>query len=382
MRRPLRLRAALTLAGLALTAGLAWTRDAAPPGPAAPSAATATAEERGRSLYVTGRRLSGSALLAQLGSGDVVSAAELPCVGCHGDDGRGRPEGGVRPSDIRLSSLTRPYDVVEGTGRHRAPYDERKVTRAVAMGFDSSGTPLHAAMPRYRLSREDATDLLAYLAVVGDEPRPGLTDTTIRVGYLEPPRTATHPGEPHEARAALESVFETLNRSGGVYRRRVDLVSAPLPALAAERAPAVRAFLAREMPFVVIGLVLHEDDAPLAALFEAARVPAIAAVSAAAREQGRYLVPLFPAAAPAGMSGPEGALASAAVLVEGLKRAGRELSREALLSEIGGARGPTALAAAPGRAVTTPPPPGARRSTEDTNSDQSRPDDRATLTTR
>jgi len=285
---------------------------------------------------VTGLRADGSALLAQLaqlGSGDLVSAAELPCLGCHGSDGRGRAEGGVTPSDIRLSSLTRPYEVIEGSGRRRAPYDERKIVRAVAMGLDASGTPLHAVMPRYRLSREDAADLMAYLAVLGNEPDPGLTEHAIRVGAL-----GMGAAGDRDAGAALQALFDKLNRDGGVYRRRVDLVSADLPADPAARAAAVRAFLDRERPFAVIGLVLGRDEAGVASILEAARVPAIAAVAAVRAAEGKYVRALFSAGEPAGMHGVEGAIASAAVLVEGLKRAGRELSREGLLAAMDGGR--------------------------------------------
>ncbi len=48
-------------------------------------------EERGRRLYRTGTSASGAEVTAVLSTGGVeLPASSMPCVGCHGRDGRGR----------------------------------------------------------------------------------------------------------------------------------------------------------------------------------------------------------------------------------------------------------------------------------------------------
>ena len=79
--------------------------------------------ERGREIYLRGVSPSGAELTAEVGvrGGAVVPAASLPCVNCHGRDGRGKPEAGVTPSNVRWESLTRPYEVQEASGRAHPP---------------------------------------------------------------------------------------------------------------------------------------------------------------------------------------------------------------------------------------------------------------------
>ena len=67
-----------------------------------------TAEQRGRQIYLRGVNAAGQDIVATMGNPTVASgntpAAEIPaaylaCVSCHGRDGAGKPEGGVRPSN-------------------------------------------------------------------------------------------------------------------------------------------------------------------------------------------------------------------------------------------------------------------------------------------
>ena len=56
---------------------------------------------RGKRIYVGGESESGTPINALVARGGTsISASILPCVGCHGDYGKGRPEGGVVPPDI------------------------------------------------------------------------------------------------------------------------------------------------------------------------------------------------------------------------------------------------------------------------------------------
>ncbi|MEE8350344.1 MAG: hypothetical protein V3R94_12285 [Acidobacteriota bacterium] len=58
-------------------------------------------EKRGREIYLKGTSPSGGEITALFGQADLqVPASVMPCVNCHGRDGRGRPEGGVTPSNL------------------------------------------------------------------------------------------------------------------------------------------------------------------------------------------------------------------------------------------------------------------------------------------
>lgn len=133
----------------------------------------------GEQIFREGVSPRGTPLDATVGQGDTVPAALLPCVNCHGPDGRGRSEGGVRPADISPSALLRP---LRDARRQRPPYDASRLRRAITMGIDAGGQPLDAAMPRYALSLADADDLLAYLARLDHRHEPGVAEDRLRIG--------------------------------------------------------------------------------------------------------------------------------------------------------------------------------------------------------
>jgi len=55
-------------------------------------------EKRGKLVYTSGESASGRPITAVVSRGATpIPASILPCSGCHGDDGAGRPEGGVVP---------------------------------------------------------------------------------------------------------------------------------------------------------------------------------------------------------------------------------------------------------------------------------------------
>ncbi len=136
-------------------------------------------QERGKAIYLRGESPSHHPITAMLGrDGVAVPAAIVPCLNCHGEDGRGKPEAGVRPADITPDSLARAATL---NGRTRPAYTRPLLKRAITMGFDSGRHRLGDAMPRYRLSMQDADDLLAYLERLGREPQPGVTDDALRI---------------------------------------------------------------------------------------------------------------------------------------------------------------------------------------------------------
>jgi ABC-type branched-subunit amino acid transport system substrate-binding protein len=244
-------------------------------------------EQRGRQIFVDGTSPSGGELIAVMGAavgdqGIEVPASTVPCANCHGRDGRGKPEGGVAPSDLTWSVLTR-SGVTSPGGRSHPPYDERLFKRAVTMGLDPAGHPLHVAMPRFRLSLEDMADLTAYIKRLGTASDPGVTDTAVRIGLVLPP-----PGPPaalgKAVQAALAARFQEWNRQGGIYGRRLDLIAFEPPADSNARRAAVADFLVRSDTFAHLGAFLLGDDTALAALFEKNEMPLVAPFTIHPRE--------------------------------------------------------------------------------------------------
>ena len=211
-----------------------------------------------------------------------MSASALPCAGCHGLDGHGGKEGGVRPTDLTARGA-RPCRGGDGGGRRRPAYDDHRLIRAITLGLDSAGNRLHVAMPRYRLTRQDAADLLAYLKRLGHEEEPGLaagSDPSRRPAPRR--RPSRQPG-----RGAAGGVHRARRRGQprrGIYGRRLDLRFVPLPEAPAERGAKLREALALDPPFALLAVSLAGDEAGIAAAAAAAGVPLITALTPRPRE--------------------------------------------------------------------------------------------------
>jgi len=178
-------------------------------------------EPPGRLIYQKGRSPSDGTITAIVGQpGTSVPGGVMPCLNCHGGDGRGRPEGGVIPSNITWSALTRPYGLRSASGRDREPYNERTLARAISEGIDSAGNRLEVTMPRFRMSAADMADLIAYIKLLGHELDPGLSASEITVGVLLPPNGNRLQ---ENLRRALDAWSTDLNERGGIYGRRLRL---------------------------------------------------------------------------------------------------------------------------------------------------------------
>jgi ABC-type branched-subunit amino acid transport system substrate-binding protein len=214
-----RAAAALSCLAAGVLAAAAGQGGTAASGPAS-AAAPADPVAEGKRIYRFGHGAAGPEIAAVIGGegGSEVSAAELPCAGCHGADGRGRPEGGITPSDLTWEALTRPYGVDQPGGRRRPPYDERSLKRAITLGIDAGGSPLQPAMPRYRLTQVQAAALIAYLRRLGHEVDPGVTAERLRVGVLLPPGP-----ESGEVRRELDAFAAHLAAGGGIYGRNLEI---------------------------------------------------------------------------------------------------------------------------------------------------------------
>lgn len=228
-------------------------------------------ERRGRQIYLRGSGAEGREVSAVLGDGDgatQVSAGILPCVECHGWDGRGRAEAGVPPAEITWATLTAP----DGRGRPR--HSEGTLARAITLGTDPAGRSLAAVMPRYRLSREETDDLIAYLKRLGDDRDPGVTKTSITVGTLLP--AAGPLAETGRAVAAvLAAYFAEVNDQGGVHDRRLHVKAAEPAEGAAGTAVGAERFLKRVQVFAVVAPWIAGAEHEVAALMAREEVPLV-----------------------------------------------------------------------------------------------------------
>lgn len=247
-------------------------------------------ERFGRRIYMDGQ--GAAPIEALLGNGETsVAASVVPCASCHGADGRGRPEGGVIPSDITMAMLTAPLDAGGTTGsRKRDPYTERSIKRAISMGLDASGNRLNATMPRYRMSSQDMDALMSYLKKVGQVADPGVTADAILIGALLPPKSHL-PGVYDAVRHSLQAFVDARNRAGEIYGRKLELVFADCEGSPSARAAAAEAFVREKKPFALVGSFTDGADEEIAAVAEEQRIPLLATISSHARSDGsrRYV---------------------------------------------------------------------------------------------
>lgn len=128
------------------------------------TAVSLTTFQLGEKLY-----LGRAELHATLGTGkDELSPEAATCANCHGHDGRGVAESGVRGSDIRYSSLTKTI------GRRGGPpsrYTAATFCDVLRLGHDAAGVVLSRAMPRYRVSSTECGALWAYLSEIEQRRR-------------------------------------------------------------------------------------------------------------------------------------------------------------------------------------------------------------------
>ncbi len=239
------------------------------------------AQTRGRSLYLTGMHADGRPLTAgNESTGLPLPQAFVACVNCHGYEARGKTEGGTVASDIRWDTLTKPYELARSDGRRRAPYDAAAFFSALTEGRDPSGHELDSAMPRFALSTGDADDLLAYLRHLASPGDQGVGDDAIRIGIVSSHDSADR-AVAESDRRLLWAWFDEINRNGGIFRRRIELISM-VSRHASDTAP------------VLAILAITEHEAPTQDADASAGTPLISVVADALAKEDRYRFSLFP----------------------------------------------------------------------------------------
>lgn len=241
-------------------------------------------EQRGKEIYLKGESTEGGDIIATLGGGDLdVPATSFPCANCHGLKGEGTKEGGLQPPPITWETLTRPR-TSPLTRRERAPYTETTLARSISDGLDSSGAPVHPAMPRYRMTEGQKADLIAYLKKLGTEAdaAPGITDETIKIGAALPmtgPLSTT--GE--DIKAALNASFAQINSQGGVYSRRFELVVEDSGGNAAQTLGAMQRLIEKDGVFALVGSFEPGDNTAANEFIKRSEVPLLGPVTISPR---------------------------------------------------------------------------------------------------
>ena len=198
-------------------------------------------QRRGKQIYQQGTSPSGKEILAYIGEQNLeVPGSTMACANCHGLDGRGKPEGGVIPSNLTWGVLTTPYGLTHADGRKHPAYTVRALELAIKKGVDPAGNKLQNLMPRYAISTQDMADLTLYLESLGHVRDPGISETQLVIGTVIP-MTGPQAELGQAIKAVNVAFFDELNSQGGIYNRRVDLKFAAT----AETAAATRANLDR-----------------------------------------------------------------------------------------------------------------------------------------
>lgn len=235
-------------------------------------------ESAGKRLYREGLSSSGEPLMARVGAADILLPAKsMPCANCHGNDGQGRPEGGIRPPDITWSRLSAPYGQQQVNGRDYPAYSDAGVARAVQEGRDPANQRLDPAMPRFVLSMADQRNLTAYLKRLADDRDPGLEPDTLHLGTLLP-SDGPLADEGRTVAAVLQASIARINEEGGIHGRQLQLsIRDPGPDQASALA-ALRQLIEQPVFALVAPLAPALGDG-MPALLEETGVPLVGGVS-------------------------------------------------------------------------------------------------------
>lgn len=236
-------------------------------------------EERGKQVYVEGTSPSGNPIEALVGvEGFPLPASSMPCASCHGRDGRGRPEGGVIPSDITWGHLTTRYGHEHSYGREHPAYDAASVALAISERIDPAGNALDVAMPAYRMEEEDLDALVAYLQRIETDYDPGITPESVTLATLLP-LSGRMAGLGNAMRAVMDAYVDELNAAGGINGRVVELDVIPFADSPDGPLANLEAAVAESGTFALLSPYSVGIEAELARFAETAQLPVIAPYS-------------------------------------------------------------------------------------------------------
>ncbi|MGX1126920.1 cytochrome c/ABC transporter substrate-binding protein [Pseudomonas sp. HLS-6 TE3448] len=252
-------------------------------------------EQAGKRLYREGLATGDAQVSARVGAADIlVPASVVPCASCHGADGTGRPEGGVRPPALNWQRLTRGAGEHRVNGRQYPAYTEASLARVIQEGRDPAGNVLDPAMPRFVLSMADQRNLTAYLKRLAEDRDPGVEERQLRIGTLLP-QSGPLAEAARVVGAVLQGSIERINQQGGIHGRQLQLtVVDPGPdRTSAEQA--LKRLIEQERVFALLSPLAPALGTALPPMLERSGVPMIGALSLpAASVQSRLIFEPLP----------------------------------------------------------------------------------------
>lgn len=136
------------------------------------------------------------------------------CASCHGLAGQGGSEGGTVIPEIQ--------SMFADGGRYT---DAGRLCRVLVDGIAADGRKLAQSMPRYALTVTECEALARYLTDRDERMAPGVDADRIAVRITPVPTSSAQ----RRWRDVLIERFDAVNRSGGVYGRRIEVMEGAGP---------------------------------------------------------------------------------------------------------------------------------------------------------
>jgi hypothetical protein len=142
-------------------------------------------------------------------------------------------------------------------------------------------------MPRFRLTIDDAADLVAYLREIGSRPDPGVSADMLSIGILLAPR-GNSPAVSDAVGAALGAYGEQLNSNGGIFGRRIKFTLIEAATDPDGSPPAARAAAIEQAVLAAVGAVAGTEH-DIAVLARQSEMPLITLHADIAAGTGRQV---------------------------------------------------------------------------------------------
>ena len=234
----------------------------------------------GKAIYISGGvGLSPPVGVVVNGTAVVRAQKAFACAACHGTQGQGGVESGLRVPAIDWRTLTLPRPAGQ-FGVSRPAYDSEGVLRAVRSGIDASGAALGPAMPRYDLDGGQGASLTADRGVLGtaDDSDPGISPDQIKLGTVLP-MSGPLAEVGASIAAALQARFDEANATGGIYGRQVTLVVEDSGIEPSAVPGKLEKLIEQQGVFAIVSPLLWSDDPALSELLVAGNVPVVGPIS-------------------------------------------------------------------------------------------------------
>ncbi len=293
--------------GAAVACLLTLSLSATPPGkaPKAKAVVGLTPDKAlalGERMYREGILPSGEPMSSVV-NGDVpVAGTAFTCVSCHVRSGVGTFEGGIvtLPTHGPKLAQTRYWkypnlspeerkDLRVQTPVARPPYTDQSLAHVLRTGIDPSGRELNPVMPRYDLKDQDMAILVHYLWSLSAKLSPGVDATSIRVATIVTDEVSTEDQQAmlvpmnnfvarHNAHASGFGTRMYMSIGGkemqGAYRK-LSLSVWRLKGASDTWAGQLKAYLAKEPVFALLGGISYGDWKPIHVFCESHQLPCL-----------------------------------------------------------------------------------------------------------